>query len=229
MIELVFVIIILGIISFFIAPSFERDNLALAFEQVKNHIELTQQLALDSDFYISDGNFSNQDGNAARKDARLWFKKHWQIQFHTNDSYSVYSDTSSNGSATNNSQFNASLDFSDDLVAQDPLSKLFLSGFLPATTDRVPEELRYKDSQLPETYGVTIAMDTCVFSSGTTTSDRILFDYLGRPYCHMAAAYDENDGVYGRLSTTQIRVVLTLDGVTRNICVEPKSGYIHEC
>jgi prepilin-type N-terminal cleavage/methylation domain-containing protein len=227
LIELIFVIVIIGILSFSMTSPFQRDNLTLAFEQIKSHLELTQQLALDSDFYISDSNFSINSGTVAKKDARLWFKKMWQFQVHVTgeDSYSVYSDAASTNAGNN--EFSAGVNFGEeDFIARDPQSQLLIIG-LSSLTD---ENMRYQGVNIEEEYGVTLSFDTCTFSGGTTISDRVLFDSLGKPYCHMEDTYSETNGIYGRLATAQFGIELRIDGACqRKICIESISGFVDEC
>jgi prepilin-type N-terminal cleavage/methylation domain-containing protein len=156
MIELVFVIIILGILSFSIAPSFERDNASLAFEQMKSHLELAQQLALDNDSYIADSRFSESAVPAVEEnEAEFWFRKHPQMII-TGNTYTVFSDAANN-------TFNGTVDVTD-VIARNPLDKTLI-----------------QDIDIETLYGVTLAMSQC---NGVQTNI-IAFDYLGRPHCRL--------------------------------------------
>ncbi|SFV58823.1 Putative periplasmic ATP /GTP-binding protein [hydrothermal vent metagenome] len=81
MIELVFVIVILGIIASIAMGRMERDLKQEASETILSHIRLTQQLALRDNKHRSDNNLD-------------WQKSYWQIDFNCTSScrYIVGSD-----------------------------------------------------------------------------------------------------------------------------------------
>ena len=67
LIELVFVIVIIGILAAVIIPSVKSNKLRKAAIQLVSHIKYTQHLAMINDkFEISDNS---------------WYKKRWQIIF----------------------------------------------------------------------------------------------------------------------------------------------------
>jgi len=100
MLELVFVIVVIGIISAVMIPRIDRDNLAEAANQVVSHIKYTQHLAMTENMY--DDNIVN------------WFQRRWQIQFYACGGYAVHSDTDMSGGVAQNES------------AQDPQTKLSL-------------------------------------------------------------------------------------------------------
>ncbi len=67
MLELVFVIVVIGILAAVFIPRFERDNAGEAAYQIARHIRLAQHYALVDDVY--------SDTNAT------WYKSMWQIAF----------------------------------------------------------------------------------------------------------------------------------------------------
>ena len=79
MLELVFVIVVVGILSAMIIPRLDRDNRFEAATQVLNHIKYTQHLAMTEDVY--------NDAVAN------WFRQRWEIEFDAAGCYSVHSDT----------------------------------------------------------------------------------------------------------------------------------------
>ncbi len=90
MIELVFVIVIVGIISAMIAPNFQGNSLRQAADQVISHIRYTQHLAM------MDNKFDPND--------TTWFKERWQLFFSKTTSgsnnlwtYSIFSDNNHDG------------------------------------------------------------------------------------------------------------------------------------
>jgi prepilin-type N-terminal cleavage/methylation domain-containing protein len=89
LIELIFVIAILGIISAVFLPRFNDSKIQEAADQVLSHIRYTQHLALvDNKFDVNDS---------------TWYKKRWQIRFAQSASngvcYEIFSDLDKNGSA----------------------------------------------------------------------------------------------------------------------------------
>jgi len=86
MIELVFVIVILGILASLAMGRMDRDLRQEATETVLSHIRLTQQLALRDNKHRSDNNAN-------------WQKAYWQIDFKCDSTcrYVVGSDISLNG------------------------------------------------------------------------------------------------------------------------------------
>ncbi|WP_024955159.1 pilus assembly FimT family protein [Sulfurospirillum arcachonense] len=90
MLELVFVIVIVGILSVMIAPSFNNNNARKAADQIISHIRYTQHLAM------MDNKFDPAVGT--------WFQQRWYIEFVPdpinagNDIYSIRS----NGNYANN-------------------------------------------------------------------------------------------------------------------------------
>ena len=83
MLELVFVIVVIGIIAAMVIPRMDRDSLYEATNQTLNHIKYTQHLAMTQDMY------SDTDPN--------WFLQRWQMQFYACGGYVVYSDTNQGG------------------------------------------------------------------------------------------------------------------------------------
>jgi len=94
LIELVFVIVVIGILSAMIIPRLDRDNIFEASTQVLNHIKYTQHLAMTEDVY------NDQINN--------WFLSRWKIQFFNCGGYTVYSDRNRLGGAP--AQSDAALD-----------------------------------------------------------------------------------------------------------------------
>lgn len=76
MLELVFVIVVVGILAAALIPRMDRDTLYEATEQLLSHIKYTQHLALVDNVY---------DANNAN-----WFQERWRITFDdANDQYAV--------------------------------------------------------------------------------------------------------------------------------------------
>ena len=83
MLELVFVIVIMGIVAALVIPRIDRDNVFEAANQVVNHIKYTQHLAMTEDVY---------------NDQVLdWHRGRWQIQFYACGGYAVSKDLGLDG------------------------------------------------------------------------------------------------------------------------------------
>ena len=152
MLELVFVIVIIGIISAMVIPRMDRDSLFEAADQTLKHIKYTQHLAMTQDVY--DDTLAN------------WFRRRWEIQFFTCGGYAVHSDTNMNNSA--NAARNES--------AVDPQTGKFL--YTTATCTMPAANTDYERVNLAGYFGIT----DIGFSAGCAGNQQISFDTLGRPY-----------------------------------------------
>ncbi|MCX6061596.1 MAG: prepilin-type N-terminal cleavage/methylation domain-containing protein [Campylobacterales bacterium] len=101
MLELIFVIIVIGILAVFAMPNFNRHPLQEAAEQVASHIRYTQHLAMVDD------KFDPSNAN--------WWQRKWQLTI-AGTSYNVYSDINENGG------------FDAGEAAVDPLTKTPISA-----------------------------------------------------------------------------------------------------
>jgi len=88
MLELVFVIVIIGILSAVVIPRIGSNKLQEAAIQVASHIRYTQHLAMvDDKFDVND---------------TTWYREKWQIQFESGPvevGYMIYSDLDQEGNA----------------------------------------------------------------------------------------------------------------------------------
>ncbi len=108
LLELVFVIIIIGILAVLAMPSFGSNPLQQAADQLANHIRYTQHLAMVNDKF---------DPNDNR-----WYLENWQLEFKTAPSsiyYEIYSDIDHNGNSDT---------INPEETARDPLTKNYLDG-----------------------------------------------------------------------------------------------------
>jgi len=110
MLELVFVIVIVGILSYFVSSSFQRNPLREAADQVISHIRYTQHLAMMDDKF---------DPNDA-----TWFRENWQFEFRRFFNplqiyYEIYSDIDQNGNSDT---------VNPEETARDPLTNNYLDG-----------------------------------------------------------------------------------------------------
>ena len=206
MLELIFVIVIVGILSFIAASSFQRDTLREAADQVVSHIRYTQHLAM------MDDKFDPNDST--------WYRKRWQMVFNSDANtynkwaYTIFSDGNKN----------ANPNLTLDEVAINPLdpTKFLTGGYTGIIlSDGIGAT---QEMNLGRKYTVTnITLSaSCQFAG----SQRISFDYLGRPLkggpSGFTALYQSN-----RLISQQCQITLT-DGINNVvIAIEPETGYTH--
>lgn len=153
MIELVFVIVIVGILSVMIAPNFQGNNVRQATDQIVSHIRYTQHLAM------MDNKFDQTDP--------FWFRERWNISFDedsgaiNNQVYGISNDRNQNQLLGDVNEY-----------ATNPLdSSIRLSGDFGAIGISRTETM-----DLTAEYGITDVNNTC------STTRSIYFDNLGRPY-----------------------------------------------
>ena len=102
MIELVFVIVIVGILSAMIAPNFQRNSTREAADQIVSHIRYTQHLAMmDNKFDASNQN---------------WYKNRWDIDLNTT-SYSISCEQYKNDGSNDGTKY-----ASNPLASNQPLN-----------------------------------------------------------------------------------------------------------
>jgi prepilin-type N-terminal cleavage/methylation domain-containing protein len=131
MLELVFVIIIVGILAVVAMPSFNSNPLQQAAEQVAGHIRYTQHLAMIDD------KFDDSNGT--------WYKSFWRIRFYQNTGtyyYTIFSDKDQNG--------NADTGAGKTEVAVDPLTQV-----------RMNASYNNKIMNLTSKYGIKTVASSC--------------------------------------------------------------------
>lgn len=107
LLELVFVLIIIGILAVLAMPNFRGHPLQDAAEQVASHIRYTQHLAMVDDRY--------------KENNTTWFRERWQIRFRRltpETGYVIFSDRNQQRNSDNNE------------TAIDPLTGERINGFL---------------------------------------------------------------------------------------------------
>ncbi len=201
LLELVFVIVVIGILAAIIVPRTKTNPLQEAAIQLISDIRYTQHLAMVDDKYDKSNN--------------QWYKKRWQILFgtsttHTNgfEAYSIFSDA---GAFTGNPGISE--------LAKDPTStnKLLTGGFAGvinyATDARVTKKMN-----LGASYGIT-----SVTTSDCGGANRIAFDNLGRPFKGDSSSWTSSiDGIL----KTKCKFILNHGLDTITIQIEPKTGYV---
>ncbi|MCF6200637.1 MAG: type II secretion system GspH family protein [Hydrogenimonas sp.] len=152
LLELVFVMLVVGIMTALIIPRFSDSKLQEAADQIISHIRYTQHLAMIDDRYDP----TDQD----------WHKTRWQMSFRScinGDLYYVVG---------------RDLDKQDgvekDGSAINPTDRkhLFVSNNCDLAEDETSEIM------ITKKYGIT----NLVFSNSCGNNKYIAFDHLGRPY-----------------------------------------------
>ena len=212
MLELVFVIVLIGILAAVMIPDMKSNNLREAAIQVISHIRYTQHLAMVDD------KFNSND--------IAWYEKRWQIHFVNTQgsenkwSYIIYSDTLNHDGVAN----------INDVIAKNPVdtSKYLTGGYstgtLPYSDSRVSKKLN-----IGHKYGIVNVdfSDNC-----EDNSFRISFDHLGRPLYDGAHLLDDPymDGANNRLiqydASSNPCIITLSDSVDSvQISIEPETGY----
>jgi len=213
LIELIFVIIVIGILSAVMIPNIENNSLQQAAQQVASDIRYTQHLAMIDDKYSS-------------KQSE-WYKERWQIVF-ANDNqyannkpaYTIFSDS------YNNTSHSYSGDPKESEIAINPgnVNKIMTGGYNNTAALNYNDE-NFKGSRelnLGETYGITL-----VTLSNGCSYGRISFDYLGRPFSGdqstMTAPYKANTQ---RLISRDCNITLFQNNDKIVIQVSPETGFL---
>lgn len=221
LIELVFVIVIIGILSTFVELSPNSSNLRDAANQVVRDIKYTQHLAM------MDNKFDPSKPE--------WYKGRWQIIFgksktrnkHTDDeyTYSVFADKYLRR------RYSGNPDLSE--LAINPLNpNQYMSGGFSGIL-HYEDERAMPSLQIGKKYGIRDIKFSRACSGGNGRAKRLAFDHLGRPLVnnisHQTAPYQQN-----YLLQQQCVIKLCLDRPCKNdqksyieIAVEPETGYSH--
>ena len=231
MVELVFVIILVGILSFFISESLQRNTLQEAADQVISHIRYTQHLAMMDEKFIPNATVSHyKNAVQQNKETQFWYKGRWQILFFNvngetpNNSFTAYAIFSDSPSTTaGNNQYDGNPNQSNNFheVARNPNDNMrYLIGANHASFTLGTAFLT-KNMNLNETYGIS----QVTFAGGCNTANRVTFDYLGRPFqgnsSTMTSSYGNN-----RLIVSDCNITLAKEnGQNIVITVSPETGY----
>lgn len=185
MIELVFIIVILGIMAAVAVWYLPRTELQQASEYLINNLKYTKTLAQLDDRYYT---MSDTTTNNAQTTSQIqnWKLGMWQLQFHNSsgnssasNSYTIYADQPKNGTTNN---FDG-IPNNGDLIARDPMTKNCLSGYSKTNLNDCVNNFA-KEVKLEETYQTTIdtiQSQDCQYNASSGFS--IFFDNLGTPYC----------------------------------------------
>ncbi len=224
LLELIFVIVVIGILTVVALPKLQKNNLPKAAAQLISHIRYTQHLAMIDD------KFNSSTGTN-------WYKSRWRLSFSKSNTgtnnkyaYTIFSDTAG-GSAGNPDP---------QEVAINPLdkSKRLTGGASGATMIHTGDKNATDEMNIGEEYDV-LDVDFSANCRTGTTSKTITFDHIGRP---IRGALSNFDSAYHSSSTaTNILIsgqcVINLCSVSNcnaangdeiiSIAIEPESGYVH--
>lgn len=223
MLELIFVIVVIGILAAVFIPRFGQSNLSQAANQLISHIRYTQHLALMNDKY---------DANDT-----TWFLERWTLRIkqdlvytggytpngtYSNVwAYSIYSDKSHDGNP-NLSE-----------IAKNPQNpNQYLSGGYNNVL-HVENPLSMKELRLGQKYAIA----DITFGGGCRSNvTYINFDHLGRPSNSFPTtyAYELPSPGFHKLLTSRCDITLcTTNCATASssekitIGIEPETGYAH--
>ena len=216
MIELVFVIVVVGILAAIMIPKLNRNASREAANQVLTHIRYTQHLAMQDDKY--ENFISNQP--------KPWFKMRWGIAFNNTSlydeclidkpgiktwKYSVFFDNSFKGN------INSESEVANDIYKS---GKLLSGGWSGISTDACKKI--NKELNIEKRFGVTLVE----FKDGCSGMQTINFDEMGRP---MRVASTTSGGAkrpYDRLLKKDCKITITdKRGNQTTIIIEKESGF----
>jgi type II secretory pathway pseudopilin PulG len=213
LLEIVFILVIIGVIASTILPRTSTNSLQEAATQVLAHIRYTQHLALVSDKFNSTEPY--------------WYKKRWLIVFSNSVgpdddvAYTIFSDVG--GSSTGDPGITG-----DEIAInpQDPSKKL-TGGY--GSSISPDHSIVTQRLNLTRTYGVTnvsFSGTGCPSSYGT----RLNFDHLGRP---IKGRLGSSSGSHGNIAayesdnliTSTCKITISKGTDNAIITITPETGY----
>ena len=216
MIELVFVIVVMGILAAAIIPSTKTNPLQEAAIQVLSHIRYTQHLAMVDDRYDS----SNLDSTLVTK----WYKERWQIIFSANSNsggemaYTIFSDTAGDSTGNPNQ--------SEIAINPSNPNQIMTGGFTGDVNLDIDNPAFAGMERL--NIGKKYDIENIVFSNscngGNGSSKRLAFDHLGRP---LQGDISSNTEAYENVNLIRNDCIITISTSSESltITVEPETGY----
>ena len=209
LLELIFVILIIGIISVITFPKIGNGKLRKAANQVVSHIRYTQHLAMSDDKY--DKNNIN------------WFKARWTIVFNSDaftnnrESYTIFSDLPSYSGNPGTSE-----------PAINPLnsSKMLSGGFTGGPNSLDIRHLSFAGTDelnIGTTYGITNVIFNTICQSNS--SKRLSFDHIGRPLIGKMSSY-LTPYTNNRILSGICQITLVNSEGNATISIDPETGYV---
>lgn len=238
MMELVFVIVIIGIMAAVSVWYLPRTELKQAAETMMTNLKYTKTLAQLDDRYFAMGDEQYFDAvrsnlSAAQKDTIMknqvqnWRNGMWQFQFHSTNNtssqqsaqntYTIYAEHASSSQSTN---FDGR-PMNGDAIAKDPMTKECISGYGTNSGNLSDCKAFAKEARFGDTFQTELAdiksQNNCKWSKGNTFA--IYFDNKGNPYCKAG-----NNGTIQAL-TESITIELKRKNENAYICIT-KGGII---
>ncbi|MCI7023444.1 MAG: type II secretion system GspH family protein [Campylobacter sp.] len=220
LIELVFVMVVLGILTFALWPKKQPTQAFEAARQIVAHIRYTQHLALNDDKFATHTDTDGTGNNIAID----WYKRLWRITFSNLEvvppgcrnggwRYAVYQNIA--GDLSDGGQPNGTVEAASNPAQAGKVLSACYSGLSTNTSDEL-------------NLGQTYKIETIDFSQFATDSriQGIIFDELGRAYPrgNWTTPYGNNNFSQGGGSYGRIRLGAK-DGSRASILVFGETGY----
>jgi len=204
MLELIFVIVVLGILAALAIPRLDRDLKQEAADNILSAIRYTQHLALVDDRHKFD-------------DAK-WQQRFWHIYFGTCDGKTYYAIGSDDSMDTST---NARVDFTESII--DPSNGKHIWGHDGSSCNGSHNINEISPNIfIGKKYGIKSYQ-----LSGDCTHSYIGFDHFGRPY---GSGFPNSSTPNNSGAITQNSCIMTFtlsDDDTFSITVEPETGYAY--
>ena len=199
LIEIIFSITLIALISSQILHKNTFSNLQLAANKIIIHLKLTRYTAmLDNKYKTNDS---------------LWFRERWTMKFQNCSKkvggiyYVIYSDKNHGGG----------------INKTETLKDLLTDKYLYSNYDCKASANESKYILLTKEYGVTNIDISC---NSTSTNGQITFDHNGVAYSRISTKSDEKDK-YKIKSRCYIKL-FDIDNNSQTIVIEGNTGYIHK-
>ena len=220
LVELVFVVVVIGILAFALWPTKQPTQAFEAARQIVAHIRYTQHLALNDDKFAT----HTDTGGTGDSIAKDWYKRLWRITFSNIGAvpgcksggwrYAVYQNISRG--LSDRGQPNGANEAARNPAQAGKVLSACYSGLSTNTSDEL-------------NLGQTYKIDRIDFSDFATDSriQGIIFDELGRAYPNgswtspydVSRNFSQGGGSYGRIKLS------AKDGSRANILVFGETGY----
>ena len=218
LVELIFVIVVVGILAFALWPTKQPTQALEAARQIVAHIRYTQHLALNDDKFAT-----HTDTGGTSSIAKDWYKRLWRITFSDTQAdkncnsvgwrYAVYQNIA--GNLSDSGQPNGEIEAAQNPAEPGKVLSGCFSGIYKNTTSSM---------DLNKAYGIeNINLD----EFANRGNQGIIFDELGRAYPsgNWSKPYSDyssfklDNGSYGRITLS------AKDGSVAKILVFAETGY----
>ena len=221
LVELIFVVVVIGILAFALWPTKQPTQALEAARQIVAHIRYTQHLALNDDKFAT---HRDEDGTK-EKIAKDWYKRLWRITFSDTQAdkncnsvgwrYAVYQNIA--GNLSDKGQPNGTIEAARNPAQAGKVLSACYSGLSTNTSDEL-------------NLGQTYKIENIYFSEFATDSriQGIIFDELGRAYPSGDFSQAYNNGKKFKLGDNNSYGRITLsakDGSVAKILVFAETGY----